>query len=219
MKAAVIIFPGSNCDRDMYETIENITGKVPHKIWHAETKLPDGIDLIAVPGGFSYGDYLRSGAMASKSPIMQEVIKSAAKGTYILGVCNGFQILTESGLLPGTLLRNRDLKFICREVELEVVNPDTKFTKGYGKGQKLSIPIAHHDGNFFVDNDTLKSIEDNGQVAFRYSNDNPNGSINNIAGIFDKTKRILGMMPHPERASEKLTGGVDGRALFENLLG
>jgi phosphoribosylformylglycinamidine synthase I len=219
MKTAVLIFPGSNCDRDMYETIENISGKAPHKIWHAETKLPDGLDLIAVPGGFSYGDYLRSGAMASKSPIMQEVVKAAARGTYILGVCNGFQILTESGLLPGTLLRNRGLKFLCKSVDLEVVNADTKFTKNYGKGQQLSVPIAHHDGNYFADSDTIKSIEDNGQVAFRYSNDNPNGSINNIAGIFDKTKRILGMMPHPERASEKLIGGVDGKALFESLLG
>ncbi|MCE3232238.1 MAG: phosphoribosylformylglycinamidine synthase [Rickettsiaceae bacterium] len=217
MKAAVIIFPGSNCDRDMYSTIERISGKPAAKIWHAETKLPEGLDLIAVPGGFSYGDYLRSGAMASKSPIMQEVIKSAAKGTYILGVCNGFQILTESGLLPGTLLRNKGLKFLCKTVGLEVDNNDTKFTLGYKKGQQVNFPIAHHDGNYFADSETLKSIEDNGQVAFRYT-ENPNGSQNNIAGIFDKNKRILGMMPHPERASENLTGGVDGLALFEGLL-
>jgi phosphoribosylformylglycinamidine synthase I len=217
MKAAVITFPGSNCDRDMYSTIEKISGKPATRIWHADTKLPDGIDLIALPGGFSYGDYLRSGAMASKSPIMQEVIKAAEKGTYILGVCNGFQILTESGLLPGTLMRNRGLKFICKSVSLEVANNDSAFTKSYKKGQQLNIPVAHHDGNYFADEQTLKSIEDNGQVAFRYT-ENPNGSINNIAGIFSKNKRVLGMMPHPERASEALTGGVDGLALFEGLL-
>jgi phosphoribosylformylglycinamidine synthase len=218
MKTAVIIFPGSNCDRDMYSTLERLSGKPVAKVWHAETSLPEGLDLIAVPGGFSYGDYLRSGAMASKSPIMQEVIKAAGRGVYVLGVCNGFQILTESGLLPGTLLRNSGLKFLCKTATLEVANNDTKFTSEYKKGQQINVPIAHHDGNYFADADTLKSIEDNGQVAFRYV-ENPNGSINNIAGIFDKNKRILGMMPHPERAAEGLVGGVDGLALFKSLLG
>lgn len=219
MKTAVITFPGSNCDRDMYETIEKVTGKPATRIWHADTKLPDGLDFIALPGGFSYGDYLRSGAMSAKSPIMQEVIKAAAKGMYILGVCNGFQILTEAGLLPGTLMRNQKLKFICREVELKTENNNTEFTKAYEKGQIITIPVAHHDGSYFADEDTLKSIEDNGQVAFRYFGKNPNGSINDIAGIFSENKRVLGMMPHPERASDEVTGNTSGRALFEGLFG
>lgn len=219
MKTAVITFPGSNCDRDMFTTLRDITGKEPAKIWHADTQLPKGLDLIALPGGFSYGDYLRSGAMSAKSPIMQQVIKAAKGGTYILGVCNGFQILTEAGLLPGTLMRNRGLKFICKTVSLKVENNDAAFTKDYDEGQLINIPIAHHDGNYFADKETLKKIEDNGQVAFRYANDNPNGSINDIAGIFSADKRILGMMPHPERASDELTGGIDGRALFEGLVG
>lgn len=217
MKAAVITFPGSNCDRDMYSTLEKISGKEVHKLWHADTELPKGLDLIALPGGFSYGDYLRSGAMSAKSPIMREVIKAAKAGTYILGVCNGFQILTESGLLQGTLMRNKNLKFICKTVELSVENNQTNFTKAYKKGQKINIPVAHHDGSFFASDDVLKSIEDNGQVAFRYAEDNPNGSLNNIAGIFSENKRVLGMMPHPERAADRLTGGIDGVALFEGL--
>ncbi len=218
MKIGVITFPGSNCDRDMYETLENISGNKVHRIWHADTSLPTGLDFIALPGGFSYGDYLRSGAMSAKSPIMQEVIKKAKDGMYVLGVCNGFQILTESGLLPGTLLRNSGLKFICRTVGLEVANNDSVFTKGYDKGQKIKVPVAHHDGNYFADAETLQSLEDNGQVAFRYSGENPNGSINSIAGVFSANKRVLGMMPHPERAADEKTGSVDGAALFETLL-
>jgi phosphoribosylformylglycinamidine synthase I len=218
MKAAVITFPGSNCDRDMYSTIESVTGHEVAKVWHADTKLPDGLDLIALPGGFSYGDYLRSGAMSAKSPIMREVAKAAERGAYILGVCNGFQVLTEAGLLPGTLMRNRDLKFICKDVELEVANTDSLFTGAYAKGQKITVPVAHHDGNFFTDDDTLQLIEDNGQVAFRYANENPNGSLNDIAGIFSKNKRILGMMPHPERAADDQTGETDGRLLFEAIM-
>jgi phosphoribosylformylglycinamidine synthase I len=218
MKAAVITFPGSNCDRDMYETIQNFTSSDVKKIWHADTELPSGLDLIAIPGGFSYGDYLRSGAMSAKSPIMSEVIKAAKAGVYILGVCNGFQILTESGLLPGTLMRNKNLKFICKSAELKVENSSSDFTKSYKENQLIEIPVAHHDGNFFASDDVLKSIEDNGQVAFRYANDNPNGSLNDIAGIFSDNKRILGMMPHPERAVDKNTGGTDGRALFEALV-
>ncbi|PIR39397.1 MAG: phosphoribosylformylglycinamidine synthase I [Alphaproteobacteria bacterium CG11_big_fil_rev_8_21_14_0_20_39_49] len=218
MKAAVITFPGSNCDRDMYETIESISGIEVKKIWHADTELPKGLDFIALPGGFSYGDYLRSGAMSAKSPIMNEVVKAAKKGTYILGVCNGFQILTEAGLLPGTLMRNKNLKFICKTVELAVENNDSEFTKTYHKGQHIQIPIAHHDGNFYADEDTLKEIEDSGRVAFRYAGENPNGSINNIAGVFSENKRILGMMPHPERAADEITGNTDGQALFEALV-
>ncbi len=217
MKAAVITFPGSNCDRDMYKTIEDISDIKVEKVWHADTQLPKGLDLIALPGGFSYGDYLRSGAMSAKSPIMNEVVKAAKKGTYILGVCNGFQILTEAGLLPGTLMRNKNLKFICKSVELKVENANSEFTKKYSKGQTITIPIAHHDGNFFADEDILKSIEDNEQVAFRYTN-NPNGSLNDIAGVFSDNKRVLGMMPHPERAADDLTGGTDGKALFEALM-
>ena len=217
MKAAVIIFPGSNCDRDMYSSIENITGSKVKKIWHADTQLPTDIDLIAIPGGFTYGDYLRSGAMSAKSPIMNEVIQAAKRGTYILGVCNGFQILTEACLLPGALIRNSKLKFICKNVELEVKNCNSNFTCKYKNGQKINIPIAHHDGNYFADDDILKSLEDNDQIAFKYTN-NPNGSVHDIAGIFSKDKRILGMMPHPERATEELTGGTDGRALFESIM-
>lgn len=217
MKAAVITFPGSNCDRDMTTTIAAVMGREPLKIWHSDTELPDGLDLIALPGGFSYGDYLRSGAMSARSPIMDQVVKAAKKGAYILGVCNGFQVLTEVGLLPGTLMRNRDLKFICRTVPLTVANSDSAFTKGYGAGETLQIPIAHHDGNFFADDATLSRIEDNGQVAFRYAQ-NPNGSRNDIAGIFSDDKRILGMMPHPERAADAQTGGTDGVRLFETLV-
>jgi len=227
MQSAVIIFPGSNCDRDMYTTIENVTGKQPHKVWHADSKLPEGLDFIAIPGGFSYGDYLRCGAMAARSPIMSEVIKSAKKGLYILGVCNGFQILTETGLLPGTLMRNRNLKFICRTVNLQVANNDSSYTTGYKQNQVIKVPIAHGEGNFFADGSTLQEIENEGQVAFRYCTQdgkiedqaNPNGSLNNIAGIFSKNKRILGMMPHPERASDPLTGSSDGKILFQKLLG
>jgi len=227
MRSAVIIFPGSNCDRDMYTTIEKITGKQSHRVWHADSKLPEGLDFIAIPGGFSYGDYLRCGAMAARSPIMSEVIKSAKKGLYILGVCNGFQILTETGLLPGTLMRNRNLKFICRTVNLQVANNDSSYTAGYKQKQVIKVPIAHGEGNFFADSSTLQEIEDEGRVAFRYCTQdgkvedqaNPNGSLNNIAGIFSKNKRILGMMPHPERASDSIIGSSDGKVLFQKLLG
>ncbi len=225
MQAAVITFPGSNCDRDMFVALKSIMGKEPIRIWHAETALPKGIDLIAIPGGFSYGDYLRSGAIAARSPIMREVVAAAGRGVYVLGVCNGFQILTEAGLLPGTLLRNRSLKFTCKTVSLQVASYDSIFTKNYQPGQILNIPIAHHDGNYFAGNDDLKKIEDNQQVAFRYvdenggvnANGNPNGSMANIAGILSANKRILGMMPHPERAVDALTGGIDGIKLFAGL--
>lgn len=227
MKSAVIVFPGSNCDRDMYTAIKSISGKEPTMVWHADATLPDGLDFIALPGGFSYGDYLRSGAMSARSPIMQEVIKAAEKGVHVLGVCNGFQVLTESGLLDGVLMRNRDLKFMCKTVSLKVANAGTSFTKAYKQDSVINIPIAHHDGNFFADDNTLKALEDNGQVAFRYCdsngniNDNsaPNGSRHNIAGITNKKGNVLGMMPHPERAFDPLTGNTDGKALFESLFG
>lgn len=217
MQSAVIIFPGSNCDRDMITTLHNITGKEPITIWHADHTLPDGLDVIAVPGGFSYGDYLRSGAIAARSPIMKEVVKAAEKGVYVFGVCNGFQILTESGLLPGTLMRNTGLKFICNTTGLRVANNKTAYTGAYQKGQTIQIPIAHHDGNYCIDPDGLKQLQDNEQIAFRYI-DNPNGSIDDIAGIVSPNKRVLGMMPHPERAADKLTGGTDGTPFFESML-
>ncbi len=226
MKTAVITFPGSNCDKDMYGALKHLSGTEPLNIWHADNSIPKNIDLITIPGGFSYGDYLRSGAISARSPVMQEVIKAAQRGVYVLGVCNGFQILTESGLLPGTLLRNKGLKFMCKNVNLQVANNDSSFTKQYGKQQIISIPIAHHDGNYFADNSTLTQIEAENRIAFRYCDGqgnfsehaNPNGSIANIAGILNKNKRVLGMMPHPERAVDILTGGVDGIKLFEGLL-
>ena len=222
MKAAVIVFPGSNCDRDAAVALRNATGHDPAMVWHRESELPD-LDLIVVPGGFSYGDYLRPGAMAANSPVMRVVAERARAGVPTLGICNGFQILTEIGLLPGALMRNADLRFVCRTVGLRVENSQTLFTAGYDAGQTLRIPVAHHDGNYFADDDTLDRLEGDGRVAFRYvaanGNDpdrgNPNGSARDIAGIFNETKTVLGMMPHPERAAEDLHGGTDGRTLFD----
>lgn len=199
-------------------------GKEPLMVWHQESKMPD-VDLIVVPGGFSYGDYLRCGAMASHSPIMKSVAAKAKKGVYVLGICNGFQILTEAGLLPGALMRNTNLKYICKDVYLRVESADTPFTRKYGKGRTIRIPIAHHDGNYFADDDTLKRIEGEGQVAFRYctpqgevnGDANPNGSQGNIAGIFNQSRTVLGMMPHPERLADPLLGGTDGRPMFDGL--
>lgn len=224
MKSAVIIFPGSNCDRDALDALNKVSTKV-QKIWHAETNLDNDLDLIIIPGGFSFGDYLRSGAMASISPVMNEVKRLSQKGVRILGICNGFQILTESNLLPGALLRNEKIKFICRQLYLRVENTNTDFTNKYKNRQIIKIPIAHMDGNFFAPNDVIKMIEDNNMVAFRYvdklgnvANDsNPNGSILNIAGVYNKNKNVLGMMPHPERAIDVNTGSNDGSLLFESL--
>lgn len=216
MKAGIITFPGSNCDRDMFAAFEK-TAKETHHIWHKDTSLPDSLDVIAIPGGFSYGDYLRCGAIAANSPIMAEVIKFAKKGGKVLGVCNGFQILIETGLLPGALLRNKKLKFIAKEINLKPVNINTSFTNKITKSE-IKIPIAHHDGNYFCNGDILKSLQDNQQIAFTYS-DNPNGSIADIAGIFNQEKNVLGMMPHPERAIDKHVSGTDGLALFESLAG
>lgn len=218
MKSAVIVFPGLNRDRDMIAALTKISGTAPQTVWHQEADLPDA-DLIVIPGGFSYGDYLRCGAIAARSPIMDKVRERAAQGVKILGVCNGFQILIEAGLLPGALMRNTSLKFVCREVKLEVVNADTAFTRGYTQGQVFRCPVAHHDGNYFTDAETLARIEGNGQVAFRYAEGtNPNGSLNDIAGIFNEQKNVLGLMPHPENLIEAAHGGDDGRALFAGLL-
>ena len=215
MKAGVVVFPGSNCDRDMKVGLES-SGFEVTMLWHKDVSVPK-LDLIALPGGFSYGDYLRCGAIAAHSPIMQEVKKHAEKGGLVLGVCNGFQILAESGLLPGVLLSNKTLKFICKSQALKVASNDNAFTKKYKIGEQVNFPIAHHDGNYFADADTLKSLEDNGQVAFRYVN-NPNGAANDIAGITNKKGNVLGMMPHPERAISALLGGADGKTFFDNLL-
>jgi phosphoribosylformylglycinamidine synthase I len=218
MKSAVIVFPGSNCDRDAHDAIERVTGTAPAMVWHQETALPEGTDFVMVPGGFSYGDYLRCGAMASHSAIMPAIIAHAATGAPILGVCNGFQILTECGLLPGALMRNAQLKFVCEDTPVTVANSNTRFTSRYPANAKLIIPIAHHDGNYFADAETLIRIENEGQVVFRYGA-NPNGSANDIAGIVNEQGNVLGMMPHPERAVDARHGGTDGLALFESLLG
>jgi len=225
MKSAVVTFPASNCDRDMYDALEKITGQIPYKIWHQDPQIPD-VDLIALPGGFSFGDYLRCGAMAARSPAIKAIAEHAERGGYVIGVCNGFQVLTEMGLLPGALMRNASLKFVCRTVQLKVENSDTNFTNRYLTGQVIDIPVAHHDGNYFADDQTLARLEDNGQVAFRYvdrggqatAKSNPNGSQNNIAGIVNEHGNIIGMMPHPERLIEQAQGGTDGRGFFESII-
>ena len=217
MKSAVLVFPGSNCDRDLAVAIEQVTGRAPAMVWHRESELPDGIGLVAIPGGFSYGDYLRSGAMAARSPIMKAVSEAAGKGVPVLGICNGFQVLTESGLLPGALMRNARLHFVCRSVGLKVDNSQSIFTSAYQSGESISIPVAHHDGNFQADPETLDRLEGDGRVAFRYTED-CNGSARGIAGILNAQGNVLGMMPHPERALEPAHGNSDGRRLFEGLL-
>ncbi len=225
MRAAVIVFPGSNCDRDIATALEQSTGKPTTMVWHQDTDIPD-VDLIVVPGGFSYGDYLRCGAMAAHSPVMREVKRRAEKGTRVLGICNGFQIITEAGLLPGVLMRNKDLRFICRDVHLKVEDSQSAFTAKYKAGEVIRIPIAHAEGNYFADEATLNELESNGRVAFRYctangdvsADANPNGSQHNIAGIFNKSRTVLGMMPHPERLANAKLGGTDGRAMFDALV-
>jgi phosphoribosylformylglycinamidine synthase I len=217
VRSAVIVFPGSNCDRDMVTALHAVTGVAPARIWHRETDLPAGLDLIAVPGGFSYGDYLRSGAMAAQSPVMRAVRDAAERGVAVLGVCNGFQILTEAGLLPGALMRNAGIRFVCRDVPLKVEGNGSIFTAGYGAGEEITIPVAHHDGNYQADAETLDRLEGEGRIAFRYSGE-CNGSARDIAGILGGNGRILGMMPHPERAVEQAHGRTDGRRLFEALV-
>lgn len=217
MQAAVIVFPGSNCDRDLAVAIRDVTGKAPVMVWHRETELPAGTDLVAIPGGFSYGDYLRSGAMAARSPIMKAVVEAAGKGVPVLGICNGFQVLTETGLLPGALMRNAGLHFVCRTVGLKVENSQSIFTARYQSGEEIGIPVAHHDGNFQADADTLDRLEGDGRVAFRYT-ESVNGSARDIAGVLNAQGNVLGMMPHPERVIEAAHGSTDGRRLFEGLL-
>lgn len=217
MKTAVIVFPGSNCDRDIAVALRDVTGTAPAMVWHGESALPDDIGMIALPGGFSYGDYLRCGAISARSPIMQAVVEAAGRGMPVLGICNGFQVLTEAGLLPGALMRNGALNFVCRDVPLTVENSQSLFTNRYQAGETIRIPVAHHDGNYFADDETLDRIEGEGRVAFRYA-ENINGSSRNIAGILNDAGNVLGMMPHPERRIEAAHGGDDGRRLFEGLL-
>ena len=217
MKASVIVFPGSNCDRDVQIALSTASGKPVEMIWHGESELPK-TDLIVLPGGFSYGDYLRSGAMSARSPIMQEVITKAGQGVAILGICNGFQVLTETGLLPGALLRNAGLKFVCRNVQIRVENNQTPFTNIYKQGEILSIPIAHHDGQYFAQTKTLAKLIDQERIAFRYYCDNPNGSVDDIAGIFNERKNVLGLMPHPERAADTIHGSIDGQGMMQSLI-
>jgi phosphoribosylformylglycinamidine synthase len=217
MKSAVIVFPGSNCDRDLAAALELVTGRKPAMVWHRDSELPDGTDFIGVPGGFSYGDYLRSGAMAARSPIMRAVGQAAARGVPVIGICNGFQVLTEAGLLPGALMRNARLSFVCRPVPLKVENSQSLFTSNYDSGEEIVFPVAHHDGNYQADPETLDRLESEGRVAFRYMED-VNGSARGIAGILNETGNVLGLMPHPERVVEPAHGGTDGRRLFEGLL-
>jgi phosphoribosylformylglycinamidine synthase len=225
MNACIVVFPGSNCDRDVKVALEAVAGRPVSMVWHADTSVPS-CDVIVLPGGFAYGDYLRCGAMAAHSPVMRDVVAKAKAGTPVLGICNGFQVLTETGLLPGVLMRNASLKFVCRDVHLKVEQPDTMFTSHYRKGEVVRIPIAHGDGNYFADPATLDELEGEGRVVFRYVDKagnategaNPNGAQRNIAGICDRSRRVLGMMPHPERLFEPMLGGSDGRRVFESLL-
>lgn len=217
MKFAILVFPGSNCDWDSYNVVTKVLKQKAQFVWHKEARLPK-VDCVIVPGGFSYGDHLRTGAIARFSPVMQAVVPFAKSGGRVLGICNGFQILTEAGLLPGVLMRNRDLKFICETVSLSVANHQTAFTKHYGRNDRIRIPIAHGDGNYFADEETLDRLEGEGRVAFRYDGVNPNGSQRNIAGIINENGNVLGMMPHPERCSEKILGNEDGRKVFESIL-
>jgi phosphoribosylformylglycinamidine synthase len=217
VKSAVVVFPGSNCDRDLAVALRAVSGKAPEMIWHRDSALPEGIDVIALPGGFSYGDYLRCGAMAAHSPIMRSVKEAADRGVFVLGVCNGFQILTETGLLPGALMRNSELNFVCRDVPLKVENSQSAFTSRYLGGEDIVIPVAHHDGNYTADEETLDRLEGEGRVVFRYA-DAVNGSARDIAGIVNDKGNVLGMMPHPERMVEGAHGRTDGRRLFEGLV-
>ncbi len=218
MKSAVVVFPASNCDRDAAVALEQLTGKKPAMVWHGDSELPD-VDLAVLPGGFAYGDYLRCGAMAAQSPIMRDVKAKAEKGLAVLGICNGFQVLTEAGMLPGVLMRNAELKFVCRPVSLEVEETQSAFTRKYEKGQRVSFPVAHGDGNYTADEATLDRLEGEGRVVFRYATgDNPNGSARNIAGILSRKRNVLGLMPHPERVCDVMLGGTDGRPLFESLI-
>ena len=218
MRSAVVVFPDSNCDRDAATALEQMTGKKPHLVWHADSEVPD-VDLIVLPGGFSYGDYLRCGAMASQSRVMRDVKAKAEKGVVVLGICNGFQVLTETHLLPGALIRNAGLKFVCRPVGMTVEETQNVFTRKYNHGQRVVFPVAHGEGNYFADEETLDRLEGEGRVVFRYAKgENPNGSARDIAGILNEKRNVLGLMPHPERVCDPLLGGTDGRILFESLI-
>ena len=217
MKSAVIVFPGSNCDRDVAEALRQVSGRAPAMVWHRDSALPEGLDVIAVPGGFSYGDYLRSGAMAARSPVMRAVKEAAERGVAVLGICNGFQILTEAEMLPGALMRNSGIRFVGRDVPLTVENSQSAFTSRFDAGEEVVFPIAHHDGNYQADAATLDRLEGEGRIAFRYA-DEVNGSARRIAGIVNESGNVLGMMPHPERAVEDAHGRTDGRRLFEGLI-
>ena len=218
MQASVIVFPGSNCDRDVAVCLEAATGKKPNMVWHGDSDLPDS-DVIVLPGGFSYGDYLRCGSMAANSPIMKEVVLKAQKGAAVLGICNGFQVLTECGLLPGVLMRNAALNFVCRNTRLIVDNNTTPFTGLYQQGEEVIIPVAHNEGNYFADDETLNELSSEGRIVLSYApDDNPNGACRNIAGICDSSGRVLGMMPHPERRAEAALGGEDGKRMFTGLV-
>ena len=225
MKFGIVVFPGSNCDHDCYHVVKNVLGQEAEYIWHKETQI-NGFDCLILPGGFSYGDYLRTGAIAKFSPVMKGVKEFADRGGLVIGICNGFQILVEAGLLPGVLLRNRDLKFICENRYLKVENSDIPFTRLYNKGEVVSIPIAHAEGNYFADDETLKRLQDNGQIVFRYcdadgnttDDANPNGSLLNVAGVCNEKRNVLGMMPHPERCAEEIMGNTDGKRVFESLI-
>ena len=219
MKSAVIVFPASNCDRDAATALEQITGKAPAMVWHGDSSVPEDTDLIVLPGGFSYGDYLRCGAMAAQSRIMRDVKAKADRGVAVLGICNGFQILTEAGLLPGVLLRNAGLKFVCRPVEMTVEESQSAFTRAYKKGEHVRFPVAHGEGNYYADEETLDRLEGENRIAFRYLvNENPNGAARNIAGILNEKRNVLGLMPHPERACDAQLGSTTGRPLFESLV-
>ncbi len=217
MKAAVITFPGSNCDRDLAVAFE-AAGFTVDRVWHKDTALPDGVDVVGVPGGFSFGDYLRCGAIAAQSPVSAAVKAHALRGGYVLGICNGFQVLTEMGLLPGVLMRNHSLRYICRTLTVQVATTDSAFTATYGAGQALRLPIAHHDGNYTIDATGLQRLQGEDRIAFTYAQ-NPNGSMADIAGVLSENRRVLGMMPHPERAADPVLGSADGRGLFASLMG
>jgi phosphoribosylformylglycinamidine synthase len=217
MKAAVVTFPGSNCDRDLATAFERAGWQVA-RVWHKDSALPEGTDVVGVPGGFSFGDYLRCGAIAAQSPIAAAIKAHAGRGGYVLGICNGFQVLTEMQLLPGALMRNAGLKFICKTLTLNVATTDSAFTAGYAKGQALSVPVAHHDGNYTIDAEGLRALQDQDRIAFTYAQ-NPNGSMADIAGVLSENRRVLGMMPHPERVVDAATGGTDGAAMFTALMG
>lgn len=217
MKSAVIVFPGSNCDRDLAVAFERASGKKSTMVWHKDVSLPDGLDVIGIPGGFSFGDYLRCGAIAARSPICRAVVDFANRGGHVLGVCNGFQVLTETGLLPGALMRNAGLKFVCKDIDLTVETANSPFTNAYETGQSIRIPIAHHDGNYVADDDLVARLKGEGRVAFTYQS-NPNGSVADIAGILSENRRVLGMMPHPERLNDTQLGGTDGSLMFRSLV-